>query len=173
MASDAAPPESPERPRPRASVGPARALLWVAGAGLLLFAAWRMVPGDGRTQAGALEGDGSYRIEFEAQPPASRDASGQIRLSVRPLKDWHLAPEAPAMLRLEDADGLSFDTAVRVEPTAPADRKLDFHNGFRCAGAGAFVVRGRVEFGMCKGDSLHCIIIQRDLELPLEIAPPD
>ena len=71
------------------------------------------------------------------------------------------------------ADGLRFDASVRVEDAGAAATTLAFTNGFRGSEPGAAVARGRVKFGMCQGESERCVIVQRDLELPIAIDLPD
>jgi hypothetical protein len=139
----------------------------------LLAAACDGGGGTATAQAGVLEGDPRYRIEYEARPPASRGSAGELRLSVQPLADWHLAPQAPAKLFLEDGDGVRFEAAARDDATGPPESALAFTSDFHCDEPGTRVARGRIKFGMCQGDSERCYIVERDLELPLEVAPAD
>lgn len=111
-----------------------------------------------------------FQISFEPLPPATGGASGEIRLHVEALGDWHIAPEAPAWLHMQESDEVRFDPAERLEGEAASDTRLEFSTSFRTSHETETVVHGRVKFGMCEGEGLQCILVERDLEFPLDLA---
>jgi hypothetical protein len=119
-----------------------------------------------------VTGGSRFEISFEPVPPATGDAIGEIRLYVETLNDWHIAPDAPAWLRMQDSEEIIFAPAERVASTGESDMRLDFATSYRASPASRAietVAHGRVKFGMCEGDALQCIIVERDLVFPLDL----
>lgn len=118
------------------------------------------------------DSDARYELWVWASAPTPPNASGDLRVRVELRPGWHLAPEAPASLRFEEADG------VRVEPWlqrgddgVELDRHtLEFVALYSVAGEPR--IRGRLKFGLCEDGDERCAIIRRDLDLRLTPREP-
>lgn len=145
-------------------------LLAAALASLLALAACTPdnAPGDPAIAAR----DSRFVISFESSAPASPAANGRLRILVEARDPWHLALEAPVTLKLEAPPGFELEPAEqRAEDAVQrSTAALEFASTYRTAKAGEALVRGHLKFGMCEGEDTRCVIIRRDLELPLDVA---
>ena len=116
--------------------------------------------------------DAGYRIHYEATSPASPATPGRLVIRVETRNDWHVAPEAPVSLVLHAPAGLELDPALQRSGDAlrSSGEMLEFGSDLHAERPGAALVRGSLKFGMCQGEAERCVIVRRELELPLEIA---
>ncbi len=111
--------------------------------------------------------DAHYRVWID--PDRSDQAPREMRLRVEPTGEWHIAPEAPATLKLETTGEASFE---------PAEQERE--DALSCSADGIeFVARvsgprtkssagdGHLKFGICEGESERCIIVRRSFPLPV------
>jgi len=112
--------------------------------------------------------DSQYRIAVETRSPDSPDAVGQLLVHVEPQNGWKFALEAPAALHLDEIAGVEFEGVSEV--TAHSKGHLEFTRSFRAEGAGDNLARGHIKFGICEGDESLCVLVRRDLDLPLSVA---
>jgi hypothetical protein len=112
--------------------------------------------------------DSQYRIAIESIPPDTPDAVGQLRVYVEPQNGWKVALEAPATLHLEETAGLEFNP--EPDATDRSTSHLEFTRTFHANSTGDAVARGRLRFGICEGDESLCVVVQRELDLPVKVA---
>ena len=132
----------------------------------------RSAPNDGGPLV--LAEESRYRILASAVSPTSAHAPGELRVSVVASGGWHVEPAAPTRLSLES-------DAVRIEPAAftNEDATVLDGDGFEFAAAlhaedpGPFQATGQLKFGICEAPDANCVIVRRDLEIPLEIVFSD
>ena len=112
--------------------------------------------------------DSQYQIAVELSSPDSPDAVGELRVHVEPQNGWKFAVEAPASLRLEEPAGFKFDE--ESDATNHSKAHLEFTRTFRADGPGDTLAKGHIKFGICEGDESLCVLVKRDLDLPLKVA---
>lgn len=111
--------------------------------------------------------DPQYRIDVELSSPDSPDTFGELRVHVEPQNGWKFALEAPASLRLEEPAGFEFEGDT--DATNHSLRHLEFTRSFRADGAGDTLAKGHIKFGICEGDESLCVLVRRELDLPLKV----
>ncbi len=112
--------------------------------------------------------DSQYRIDVELSSPDSPDTFGELRVHVEPQNGWKFALEAPASLRLEEPAGFEFEEDT--DPTDHSLQHLEFTRSFRADGAGDTLAKAHIKFGICEGDESICVLVRRELDLPLKVA---
>jgi hypothetical protein len=121
-----------------------------------------------------LAEESRYRIVSRSVSPEAASRPGELVVSVAASGGWHVEPEAPTQLELESS-------GVRLEPSAFANedaRVLD-SGGFEFAAAihaeapGEGHARGQVKFGICEGPDEKCVIVRREVEIPLRVVFAD
>jgi hypothetical protein len=112
--------------------------------------------------------DSQYEIAVEFSSPDSADSVGELRVHVEPRNGWKFALEAPASLHVEDPAGFEFDDAS--DPTSHSIGHLEFTRTFRADGPGDTLAKGHIKFGICEGDESLCVLVKREVDLPLKVA---
>jgi hypothetical protein len=140
----------------------------VWGAALFALVACDSTEGTRGADAILAVSDSQYRIDVELDSPDSPEGLGQLRVHVEPQNGWKFALEAPASLRLEEPAGFDFDEDS--DATDHSLRHLEFTRTFRAEGAGDTLAKGHIKFGICEGDESLCVLVKRELDLPLKIA---
>ena len=121
--------------------------------------------------AAVVAEEARYRITFESSSPETPDDAGRLRVRVQMQGVWKVVPEAPAWLQLEAGPGIDLVPPRKREPDATrTTERLEFSHEYRATHAREAVARGHLKFGICKGERDHCVIIERDIVLPLETA---
>lgn len=111
-----------------------------------------------------------YRIVAHAVSPVSDHSPGELRVKMVASGGWHLEPEAPIRLDFEPSD-------VRLEPTSFAnedahvlnDDSFEFVAQLHADASGDRYAKGKIKFGICEGPKEQCVIVRRDIEIPLQI----
>ena len=119
--------------------------------------------------------DSRYRIVLTTQAtPGTRN--GELRLQMFPKSVWHIAPEAPAKLKLDPPPGIRFDVAELRSADAVSldDSEIEFATGYRVepgaeSGTVSAIAHGQVKFGVCLENSEGCEIVRRDVDLHLAL----
>ena len=116
--------------------------------------------------------DARYRVLLHTDAAPSGDAPGTLRLHVETVNGWKIAPEAPARLDLEPHTDLEFEPATlrQEDATHIGEDAFEFVTRVRASRAGATTARGKLKFGVCEGDKEQCMIMRRELDLPIEVA---
>ena len=112
--------------------------------------------------------DSQYLIAVEFSSPDSPDAVGELRVHVEPQNGWKFALEAPASLRVDEPAGFEFD--AESDATKHSIKHLEFTRTFRADGPGDTLAKGHIKFGICEGDESLCVLVKRELDLPLRVA---
>jgi hypothetical protein len=124
--------------------------------------------------ATVLAEEARYRILSSHVSPGSPDSSGEVRVRVAATGGWHIAPEAPLRLDFSSADVILAPLELRSEDAESlSDEGFAFATGLRAAEAGAATAQAKIKFGICEGPKEKCVIIRRDMEIPLEIVFTD
>jgi hypothetical protein len=116
--------------------------------------------------------DARYRVTSDTSPAPTATAPGSLRVRVETLNGWHVAPEAPARLDLTATDALHFEPAELREQHLQrlGDDGFEFSASVRATRPGPATAHARLKFGICEGPKAKCVIVRRELELPLEVA---
>ena len=116
--------------------------------------------------------DSRYRVTAHAVPPPAVNAPGRLRLHVQTLNGWHVTAEAPARLDLAGPETLTFEPAeLRQQDARPlGEDAFEFVTTVRADRAGSATAHATLKFGICEGPKAKCVIVRRELELPIEVA---
>ena len=121
-----------------------------------------------------LAEESRYRISAHTVLPTSAESPGELRVTMTASEGWHVEPDAPIRLDLEPS-------GVRLEPAAFAnqdavvltDEGFEFVAQLSADTSGPGHAKGRIKFGICEGPKEQCVIVRRDLEIPLPIVFAD
>ncbi len=146
----------------------ARSRARLGALGAALFALGACGDSDGPPGARLVAEDSRYRVTL-ARAGSSGPDTAELHLRVEPTNGWHIAPEAPARLRFAEQPGLHWDPAeLSSEETGHIDADgLEFGTTLRMEAGGPTDARAHLKFGICEGPKEKCVIVRRDLELPL------
>ncbi len=115
-----------------------------------------------------------YRVLARASPPSSAASRGELRVEVQTSGGWHIAPEAPARLELEPRGVTLASTDLREEDKQSADEDgFVFATEVRALSPGHHAATGKLKFGICEGPKEKCVIVRRDLSIPVDVAFTD
>lgn len=109
------------------------------------------------------ERDARYELRVWANPAATPGAAEGLRVRIEPRGGWHLAPEAPAWLRLEEPAEMRLEPSFEGTEGAEA-AALEFRAEYA---AGERRLRGQLKFGVCEDGDSRCAIVRRDLVVAL------
>jgi hypothetical protein len=112
--------------------------------------------------------DAQYEIAVKLSSPDSADSVGELRVHVEPRNGWKFALEAPASLRVDEPAGFEFDE--ESDPTNHSIGHLEFTRTFRADGPGDTLAKGHIKFGICESDESLCVLVRREVDLPLKVA---
>ncbi len=105
-----------------------------------------------------------YRIVSHSQ-------ESELRVEVQTTGGWHIAPEAPARLDLSSGALEFAEPALRAEhQQALTDDGFAFATRVSSDRAGRHTATGRLKFGICEGPKAQCVIVRRELAIPVDIA---
>ena len=106
--------------------------------------------------------DPHYSVELVTRGAGTGE--GALRLRVETRGGWHVADEAPASLGVEPAAGLEFEPVSLEERTTGS---LEFAVAYRAGPDAPSEAAARLKFGICEEQDAGCILVKRDLQLPL------
>jgi hypothetical protein len=113
-----------------------------------------------------------YRVVTDAS--ASGPGVGMLDVRVEATGGWHIAPEAPVRLDLAAPDVTFVPAKLRAEHASKLDENvIEWSSELRAESSGGRTASGQLKFGICEGDAEQCVIIRRDLEIPLVLAHSD
>jgi hypothetical protein len=127
--------------------------------------------GDAHPEGSVVASDARYRVTAHADP-VTVAAAGRLRVRVETQNGWHVTAEAPARLDWSGPPALRFEpAALRQDDLVPlGEDAFEFVTAVGSERAGTATARGQLKFGICEGPKAKCVIVRRELELPIEVA---
>jgi hypothetical protein len=141
---------------------------------MLLACACACGPAANSNEPTVVAEDARYRVLARTSSPSSATSSGELRVEVQTSGGWHIAPEAPARLDLTARGVTLASTELREEDKQSADEDgFVFATELRASAPGRHAVLGTLKFGICEGPKEKCVIVRRDLSIPVDVAFTD
>ena len=109
-----------------------------------------------------LAEESRYRVVSESD-------GSVLTVRVEATGGWHIAPEAPAKLDLTVAGARVEPAALRAEHARElTEDVIEWGCQVLPDGSGGDVdAAGQLKFGICEGPKEKCVIIRREIEIPL------
>ena len=112
----------------------------------------------------------SYTVELKANGTYTKGAEGKLLLTLAPKAGFHVNPDYPAKLKLQDPapEGLTFPKKILKKDDGKFEEKgatLDVP--FVAAKAGKAKVAGTFQFSVCS--EKNCFMEKVDLELEIDV----
>ena len=111
----------------------------------------------------------SYVVELKANGPYKAGAEGKLVLSLTPKAGYHVNPDYPAKLKLQDPapEGVTFPKKVLKKEDGKFEEKAaSLDVPFTVAKAGKAKIAGTFQFSVCSDK--NCFMEKADLELEVE-----
>ncbi|MEM7413432.1 MAG: hypothetical protein AAF430_24585 [Myxococcota bacterium] len=119
-----------------------------------------------------LVSEDRFRVLLASDSPSAADQAGELRVTVETTGGWHVAEEAPARLDLTAPATMAFEPAElrQSEVRAKHENGFEFVTKLFAEAPGGGVAQGLLKFGICEDDESQCVIVRRDLTLPIDVA---
>ena len=110
-----------------------------------------------------------YRVIAEATP--IEPGVGMLDLRVEATGGWHIAPEAPVRLDIEAFEVTFSPAKLRAEHARTLDEDaIEWSCEFRADKVSGSTATAQLKFGICEGPAEKCVIIRREVEIPIGVA---
>ena len=110
------------------------------------------------------------RYRVVAETISSGEGLGVLDVRVEAAGGWHIAPEAPVRLDLAAPDMTFTPAKLRAEHARKLDEDvIEWSCELNATTPARRVASGQLKFGICEGDAEQCVIVRRDLQIPVAL----
>lgn len=112
----------------------------------------------------------SYTVELKAKGPYKKGVEGKVELTLTPKAGFHVNPDYPAKLKLQDPapEGITYPKKVLKKEDGKFEEKAaSLEVPFVAANAGKAKVGGTFQFSVCSDK--NCFMEKADLEVEVDV----
>lgn len=112
----------------------------------------------------------SYTVELKAKGPYKKGVEGKVELTLTPKAGYHVNPDYPAKLKLQDPapEGITYPKKVLKKEDGKFEEKgASLDVPFVAANAGKAKVSGTFQFSVCSDK--NCFMEKAELEVEVDV----
>lgn len=112
----------------------------------------------------------SYTVELKVKGPYKKGVEGKVELTLSPKPGYHVNPDYPAKLKLQDPapEGLTYPKKVLKKEDGKFEEKgASLEVPFVAANVGKAKVGGNFQFSVCSDK--NCFMEKVDLEVEVDV----